>query len=33
LRGASYEDRQVLDATLKLVYRAQTNLMIQVFKH
>jgi len=33
LRGASYEDRPVLDATLKLVYRAQTNLMMQVFKH
>jgi hypothetical protein len=32
LRGASYEDRPVLDATLKLVYRAQTNLMMQVFK-
>jgi len=33
LRGASYEDRPLLDATLKLVYRAQTNLMMQVFKH
>src|ERR1700677_2739659 len=33
LRGASYEDRPVLDATLKLVSRAQNNLMIQVFKH
>ena len=33
LRGASYEDRPVLDATLKLVYQAQTNLMMQVFKH
>jgi hypothetical protein len=33
LRGASYEDRPVLDATLKLVYRAQTSLMMQVFKH
>jgi hypothetical protein len=33
LRGASYEDRPVLDATLKLVYRVQTNLMMQVFKH
>ncbi|MGA2535813.1 MAG: hypothetical protein ABSF53_07360 [Terracidiphilus sp.] len=32
LRGASYEDRPTLDATLKLVYQAQTNLMIQVFK-
>jgi hypothetical protein len=32
LRGASYEDRPVLDTTLKLVYRAQTNLMMQVFK-
>jgi hypothetical protein len=33
LRGASYEDRPVLDATLKLIYRAQANLMMQVFKH
>jgi len=33
LRGAPFEDRPVLDATLKLVYRAQTNLMLQVFKH
>ena len=33
LRGAPFEDRPVLDATLKLVYRAQTNLMMQVFKH
>lgn len=32
LRGASYEDRPVLDATLKLVYQAQTNLMMTVFK-
>jgi Spy/CpxP family protein refolding chaperone len=32
LRGASFEDRPALDATLKLVYQAQTSLMIQVFK-
>jgi hypothetical protein len=32
LRGASYEDRPALDTTLKLVYRVQTNLMMQVFK-
>lgn len=32
LRGASYEDRPTLDATLKLVHDAQTHLMIQVFK-
>ena len=32
LRGASYEDRPVLDATLKLLYQTQTNLMMQVFK-
>jgi hypothetical protein len=32
LRGASYEDRPELDATLKLVYKAQENLMMQVFK-
>jgi hypothetical protein len=32
LRGASYEDRPALDATLQLVYQVQTHLMIQVFK-
>jgi len=32
LRGASYEDRPALDATLQLVYKAQKNLMMQVFK-
>lgn len=32
LRGASYEDRPVLDSTLKLLYQTQTNLMMQVFK-
>ena len=32
LRGASYEDRPALDATLKLLYRTQTNLMMRVFK-
>jgi hypothetical protein len=32
LRGASYEDRPALDATLQLVDKAQKNLMIQVFK-
>jgi hypothetical protein len=32
LRAASYEDRPALDATLKLVYQAQTHLMMQVFK-
>jgi hypothetical protein len=32
LHNASYEDRDVLDATLKLVNQAQTNLMMQVFK-
>ena len=32
LREASYEDRPVLGATLELVHRAQTNLMMQVFK-
>jgi hypothetical protein len=32
LRGASYEDRPALDATLQLVSKAQKNLMMQVFK-
>jgi hypothetical protein len=32
LRDASYEDRPALDATLQLVYKAQKNLMMQVFK-
>jgi hypothetical protein len=32
LRGASYEDQPTLDATLKVVYQAQTLLMFQVFK-
>lgn len=32
LRGASYEDRPTLDATLKFLYRTQTNLMMRVFK-
>lgn len=31
-RGASFEDRPALDETLKLVHRAQTHLMMQVFK-
>jgi hypothetical protein len=32
LRGASYEDRPDWDATLKLLFQTQTNLMMQVFK-
>jgi hypothetical protein len=32
LRGASYEDRETLDATLKQLNEVQTHLMIQVFK-
>jgi hypothetical protein len=31
-RGASYEDRPELNATLELVYKAQEDLMMQVFK-
>jgi hypothetical protein len=32
LRGASYDDRPALDATLKLVYKTQAHLMREVFK-
>jgi hypothetical protein len=32
LRSASYDDRPALDATLKRLYKAQTNLMTEVFK-
>jgi hypothetical protein len=32
LGGASYEDRQILEATLKQLNQAQTQLMTQVFE-
>ena len=32
LNAASYEDRQVLQATLKQLEQVQTELMMQVFK-
>jgi hypothetical protein len=32
LRGASYEDRETLDATLKRLNEVQTQLMMRVFK-